>query len=83
MIKILYFASVREALGRAEEKMLLSHEITDVGALRQYLMARGDPWKNILANRVLRVAVNQEIVSDNTKLKAHDEVAFFPPVTGG
>ena len=53
-------------------------------ALRAHLMARGGAWASVLANgKALRVAVNQEMADPATPVKAGDEVAFFPPVTGG
>ena len=55
-----------------------------VAALRAHLMARGGAWQSALGEkRALRVAVNQDMAQADTPVKAGDEVAFFPPVTGG
>jgi len=82
MIRILYFASLRERLGRAEET--LQDFPGTVAGLRARLAARGDVWDEVFADeqRVL-VAVNQEMAPVDRALQAGDEVGFFPPVTGG
>jgi molybdopterin synthase sulfur carrier subunit len=54
-----------------------------VGGLRDLLAARGEPWSALATTRNLRVAVNQQMVGFDAAVKAGDEVAFFPPVTGG
>jgi len=82
MIRILFFASLRERLGSAEETL---QEYPDsLGALRAQLAARGGVWSEVFAGeqRVL-AAVNQEMAPADRALKAGDEVGFFPPVTGG
>ena len=84
MIKILYFARLREALGRASEEIALLHNATTLEDVRAQLAARGGAWAHELAaGRAFRAAVNQEVASADTAVKAGDEVAFFPPVTGG
>ena len=83
MVKILYFARLREDLGCAEEELRLPEGMNTVAHLRDHLMARGGPWKQALAGGALRVAVNQEMAQSGSSVKADDEVAFFPPVTGG
>ncbi|HKW38300.1 MAG TPA: molybdopterin converting factor subunit 1 [Burkholderiales bacterium] len=81
-VKILYFAGLREQLGSPGEELEIS--ASTVAALRSQLMARGGAWQSALAQgKALRVAVNQEMAQPNTALKPGDEVAFFPPVTGG
>jgi sulfur-carrier protein len=81
-VKILYFAGLREQLGRPGEELEIS--ASTVAALRTQLMARGGAWQSALAQgKALRVAVNQEMAQPTTALKPGDEVAFFPPVTGG
>ncbi|HZT62820.1 MAG TPA: molybdopterin converting factor subunit 1 [Burkholderiales bacterium] len=81
-VKILYFAGLREQLGKPGEDLDVSP--TTVAGLRTLLMARGDVWRSALAQgRALRVAVNQEMAQPTTPVKPGDEVAFFPPVTGG
>ncbi|HZF19539.1 MAG TPA: molybdopterin converting factor subunit 1 [Burkholderiales bacterium] len=82
MIKVLYFAGLREQLGTAGEDLDASP--ATVAGLRSMLMARGGAWQSALAQgKALRVAVNQEIAQPSTPVKSGDEIAFFPPVTGG
>jgi len=81
-IKVLYFAGLREQLGTSGEDLELS--MTTVAGLRSLLMARGGAWQSALAQgRALRVAVNQEMAQPTTPVRPGDEIAFFPPVTGG
>jgi molybdopterin synthase sulfur carrier subunit len=82
-LKILYFASLREALGQGSEQLDLPPGVTDVASLRCFLTARGDQWQALATVRNLRCAVNQEMVRFDAPIRAGDEVAFFPPVTGG
>jgi sulfur-carrier protein len=82
-VKVLYFAGLREQLGKPGEDLELS-SVSTVAGLRALLMARGGAWQSALAQgRALRVAVNQEMAQPTTAVKPGDEVAFFPPVTGG
>ncbi|CND97223.1 molybdopterin synthase sulfur carrier subunit [Yersinia nurmii] len=81
MIQILFFAQVRELLGI--ERLQLAAEYPTVEALRQALCQRGDRWQLALDAGKLLTAVNQSLVSRDHPLSAGDEVAFFPPVTGG
>ena len=81
-LRILYFAGLREQLGTAGEDLDASP--TTVAGLRALLMARGGAWQSALAQgKALRVAVNQEMAQPTTPVEPGDEVAFFPPVTGG
>ncbi len=83
MLKVLFFASLRENLGTAQESVALPSPAT-VAALIVALRARGAAWAQALAeDKRWRVAVNQDMATLNTSLKAGDEVAIFPPVTGG
>ncbi len=83
-IRLLYFASLREQLGTAGEELELPAGVTTVAALRAHLRQRGAAWLASLADgKLLRTAVNQNMASPDTKLAPGDEVAFFPPVTGG
>ena len=82
-MKILYFAGLREALGQSSELLALPAGVTSVGALREYLAARGAPWDALARMPNLRCAVNQRMVGADAALADNDEVAFFPPVTGG
>jgi molybdopterin synthase sulfur carrier subunit len=84
MVKLLYFARLREDLGTGAEEMTLPPGVTTVAGLRAHLMTRGGAWASVLANgKALRVAVNQSMAEPTTPVAAGDEVAFFPPVTGG
>ena len=83
MLKILYFASLRETLGRGAEILELPGGVSDVSGLLQLLTARGGEWGQLATVKNLRYAVNQEMAQLDSPLRAGDEVAFFPPVTGG
>jgi len=83
-VKLLYFAGLREQLGKPGEDLELSTAVSTVAGLRTHLMARGGAWQSALAQgKALRVAVNQEMAQATTQVKPGDEIAFFPPVTGG
>lgn len=81
MIKVLFFAQVRELVGC--ESLTLESEFQSVEALRQQLAARGDRWALALEEGRLLAAVNQTLVSFDHPVVSGDEVALFPPVTGG
>lgn len=83
MIKILYFASLREQLDCGAEELELPVEIKDVSDLRTWLGQRGEQWQEAFdGQRILLSAVNQQMIK-NININDGDEVAFFPPVTGG
>lgn len=84
MIKLLFFARLREALQTGSETLDFSPELDSVAAIIELLQARGGIWAELFADdqRVL-VAVNQEMCDLEMSVKEGDEVAFFPPVTGG
>lgn len=81
-LTIRYFASLREALGPQES---WPHQAGQtLGALRDQLIARGEPHAQALARgRALRCALNQQLATESTQIPDGAEVAFFPPVTGG
>jgi len=84
MIRLRYFASLRERLGSAEENLDLPPTVTDVAALIHHLANRGGVWGQAFeGTQVLLAAVNQEAAKGDTPIHSGDEVAFFPPVTGG
>ncbi|OFZ90678.1 MAG: molybdopterin converting factor subunit 1 [Betaproteobacteria bacterium RBG_16_66_20] len=83
-VRVLYFASVREKLGRDAEELELPADVSTIAGLRTHLRARGGAWAEALAeSRLLRTAVNQDMAPPAAAIKPGDEVAFFPPVTGG
>ncbi len=82
-VKILYFASLREALGTSGEEIDLPPSVANAGALRNHIAARGEPWAALARAKNPRCAVNQAMVGFDAAVTAGDEVAFFPPVTGG
>ncbi|AHJ74657.1 molybdopterin synthase sulfur carrier subunit [Kosakonia sacchari] len=81
MIKVLFFAQVRELVGC--DSTTIDTVFPSVEALRQHLTAQGDRWALALEEGKLLAAVNQTLVSFDHPLQSGDEVAFFPPVTGG
>ncbi|MDH5342427.1 MAG: molybdopterin converting factor subunit 1 [Betaproteobacteria bacterium] len=84
MITLLYFARLRESLGTGREELALPAAVKNLGALRVYLAQRGEAWAvEMAAGRNLRAAVNQTVATADTAVTDGDEVAFFPPVTGG
>jgi molybdopterin synthase sulfur carrier subunit len=83
MVKVLFFAGLREALGTSAEELPLPAGVATVGGLRDHIAARGEPWLALTGTRNLRAAVNQAIANPQTPVADGDEVAFFPPVTGG
>ena len=84
MVTVLYFARLRETLGQSSEQIALPGAVRDLEGLRAMLIARGGAWEEELApNKPVRAAVNQAMAVGDTPLSDGDEVAFFPPVTGG
>lgn len=83
-VRVLYFARLRETLGTSSEEILPPDGVVDVAGLMRWLATRGAAWQEAFDGcRLVRAAVNQELVPDAAPVKAGDEVAFFPPVTGG
>jgi molybdopterin synthase sulfur carrier subunit len=81
-VNVRYFASVREALGTGSEA--IETAAPDLGALRNELIARGEPHASALARgRAVRMALDQVMSDEGALLRDGSEVAFFPPVTGG
>ena len=84
MVTVLYFARLREALGTASEQIALPATVRDLEGLRALLVARGGSWERELSpHRPVRAAVNQAMAVGDVPVSDGDEVAFFPPVTGG
>lgn len=83
-LRIVYLARLREAFDRDGEEWPLAAGNTTVGAIVESLRLRGGVWAGELAGgRAVRIAVNQVMASPATQVHAGDEVALFPPVTGG
>ncbi|MFM1858667.1 MAG: molybdopterin converting factor subunit 1 [Burkholderiaceae bacterium] len=80
-LEIRLFASLRERLGL--QRFAIDWQGGDVAALRAILVSRGDAWSDFADPSRVRVAVNQVMASESTLIQAGDEVACFPPVTGG
>lgn len=80
-VQVLYFASLREAFGTAGERVELPADVSSVGALRAWLVTQGRA--ELATAKNLRCAVNQDMANVTTTIRDGDEVAFFPPVTGG
>ena len=84
MVTVLYFARLKDTLGTAREELALPQGVRNLAALREILVSRGGAWAQELAGpRRIRAAVNQEMANPDTPVRDGDEVAFFPPVTGG
>ena len=83
-VKLLYFAWVREKVGRAEETIDIPAGIDDVAGLVTWLRGRGEEFEIAFADPgAVRVAVNQQHVRPEATIADAREIAFFPPVTGG
>lgn len=83
-VRVLYFAALRERMGRADETVDVPESVRAIGELRRWLAARGEPWASAFAEtRRVRAAVDQTMANDAAELREGAEVAFFPPVTGG
>ncbi|HEX3430865.1 MAG TPA: molybdopterin converting factor subunit 1 [Rhizomicrobium sp.] len=83
-MKILYFAWLRQKIGKSEEDISLPPQISTVADLVSHLSGRGGGYAEAFDNPGrIRAALNQEHVRFDAKLAESDEVAFFPPVTGG
>lgn len=83
-IQILYFASLREQLDRDRETIALTGDLKTISDICQLLAGRGGAWKGMFdGSMTILYAVNQQIARRETEIKPGDELAFFPPVTGG
>ena len=79
-VKLVYFASVREAMGTSSEQVTIPENIKTIAQLKHMLAQKNNKFKQI--SQVL-AAVNQTIVKEDALINNNDEVALFPPVTGG
>ncbi|MCL2871816.1 MAG: MoaD/ThiS family protein [Betaproteobacteria bacterium] len=83
-VKVVYLARLREALGCSEEMLALTSTTPTLGVVLALLRGRGEPWSHELGEgRAVRAAINHEVVTADAAVHADDEIAFFPPVTGG
>lgn len=83
MLTVFYFARLRDQLDTREESLTLPEGISTAGELRQWLSQRGEVWQEALNSPGIFMAINQKVVSADAELFGNEEVAFFPPVTGG
>jgi len=84
MLKLRYFAWVRERIGKPEEVIEIPANITTVGELMGWLASRGEEYAHAFKNlNVIRAAIDQRHVQADTVIKGAGEIAFFPPMTGG
>jgi sulfur-carrier protein len=83
-VRLMFFAGLREQLGSAGEEIELPAGVTTLAGLRAHLRTRGGNYERAFSDKALvRMALNQEMAQPTAPVKAGDEVAFFPPVTGG
>ena len=83
-VKVLFFASLREQLGTGAVELEIPPAVATVAALREHLRGLGASYEVVLAEKkALRVALNQEMAQASAPIRSGDEIAFFPPVTGG
>ena len=83
MLTVRLFARFREKIGLEEEQLPLPEGVHSVAALQAHLAARGGDWELLAEGNQVLVAVNQEMAGPEHSIQAGDEVAFFPPVSGG
>jgi len=83
-LRLVYFAALREQLGREGESLTVPAEVRTLADLRHALASRDSRWQEALGpHRLVRAAIDQRLASDDEALSDGAEVAFFPPVTGG
>lgn len=83
-IKVLYFARIKESVNYSTEDLLLPAGVETITALKNHLAERGETWADLFSSKqMVRAAINHELVDNMAVIKEGDEVAFFPPVTGG
>ncbi|MDE0538383.1 MAG: molybdopterin converting factor subunit 1 [Rhodospirillales bacterium] len=83
-MKLVYFAWMKEKAGIGEETVNPPATVTDLGQLVEWLKERGEPYTSMFQNMAaIRAAINYEYVKIDAAVGPDDEVAFFPPVTGG
>lgn len=83
-IKVLYFARIKESVNYSTEDIALPSDVATITALKNHLAQRGETWADLFnGKQTIRAAINHELVDNMAAINDGDEVAFFPPVTGG
>lgn len=83
-LTLVYLARLRDAFGTASERIALPQGVETASQLRDWLARRGGVWAaELAAGRAVRIAVNHDVAQPSTPVRPGDEVALFPPVTGG
>jgi molybdopterin synthase sulfur carrier subunit len=83
-VKLVYFAWVRERVGKTEEEVSLPASVSNVGELMRWLAGRGEEYAHAFENpKVIRAALDRNHVRPETPIAGAREIAFFPPMTGG
>ena len=83
-VKLLYFAWVRERIGKPEEEVELPAGVTTVADLVAWLARRGEEYAHAFENpKIIRAAIDRAHVKPETAIAGAREIAFFPPMTGG
>lgn len=84
MVKVVYFAWVRERIGKGEEELEIPAEVKTAGELVTWLATLGEGYEEALRfPKAIRVAVNQEHIEHNESIAGAREIGIFPPMTGG
>lgn len=83
MAHFFYFAWVREKIGTPKETLSLPESVTNVEQLRLFLQKKGEPYSTVLEDKQLRIAINQTYARSSDPVCDKDEIALFPPVSGG
>ncbi len=83
MATVIFFASIREDLGTDQVACDIEDGLRVSGLIRKLAGIYGPEWGGVLNAENIKIAVNQELISSDIELQADDEIAFFPPVTGG
>ncbi len=82
MIKVVFFAALREQLN-CSQLSINSENLVNVADLKEQLASKDETWQQVFTSNTLLSAVNHDMVNNDHEIKSGDEVAFFPPVTGG
>ena len=83
MAHIVFFASIRESLGKTEIEISICEDMKVSKLIDTIAEEGGQNWRSVLTAENVKIAVNQEIVTGDVAVRNSDEIAFFPPVTGG